>query len=193
MRAIQSGLRQAVLRTRVHRQIKLHALAALAHKKAGNENLAHRSIEQALALAAPGGYIRALIDEGEDMSQLLLEHLRPSANSSELQQGSATYAFLARLIGTGTPETQTQAQPSAHARPASRGFASTPPPVEPFTDREKKMLSMMVNYMSNQQIAAATFVTRDTVKYHLKNIYGKLGVKSRLEAIRAVHEGRVSL
>ena len=52
---------------------------------------------------------------------------------------------------------------------------------------------MIVNYMSNDQIAAAMFVTRDTVKYHLKNIYAKLGVKSRLEAIRAVRESRISL
>ncbi|MGQ0622727.1 MAG: LuxR C-terminal-related transcriptional regulator [Panacagrimonas sp.] len=183
LRLIQACLRQASLRARVHRQIKLHALAALAYKQQGNDHLAHRSVEQAVILAAPGGYVRSLIDEGEGMSQLLLEHLRPRVNTADPQTGSETYAFLARLIGTGNPEIP--------ARPASRpewvGLNGTAV-IEPFTDRERKILSMIVNYLSNEQIAAAMFVTRDTVKYHLKNIYAKLGVKSRLEAIRAVRE-----
>ena len=185
LRLIQPALRQAVLRTRVHRQIRLNVLAALAYRQQGNDNLAHRTIDQALKLAAPGGYVRAILDEGDEISPLLLEHLRPQSQPSELQMDSERYAFLARLIGTGTPEVQ--------ARPAPRtergASAMQPiPVVEPFTDRERKILSMMVNYMSNEQIAAAMFVTRDTVKYHLKNIYGKLGVKSRLEAIRSVRE-----
>jgi LuxR family maltose regulon positive regulatory protein len=56
--------------------------------------------------------------------------------------------------------------------------------LEGFTKRELVALSMLVKYASNEQIAAAMFVTKDTLKYHLKNIYGKLGVSTRLEAIR---------
>ncbi|MGQ0698360.1 MAG: LuxR C-terminal-related transcriptional regulator [Panacagrimonas sp.] len=182
LRLIQSALRQATLRTRVHRQIRLHTLAALAHRKLGSDNLAHRSLDQALTLAAPGGYVRALIDEGEDMLQLLLEHLQPRLGGgapTEVTVGN----FLARLIAIVHPEVNVPVV----AR-AERGSLSVANAIEPFTEREKKILSMIVNYMSNDQIAAATFVTRDTVKYHLKNIYAKLGVKSRLEAIRAVRE-----
>ena len=56
--------------------------------------------------------------------------------------------------------------------------------MEPFTDREKKVLALVLDYLSNDEIAKALFVTRDTVKYHLKNIYGKLAVHNRLDAIR---------
>lgn len=180
LRMIQPCLRQATLRTRVHRQIKLHALAALAHRQQGNDNLAHRSIEQALVLAAPDGYVRAFVDEGEGMSQLLLEHMKSRANGTGAPTAAETHVFLARLIGTSLPETPVTRVSVRSDRP--------PAILEPFTEREKKILSMIVNYMSNEQIAAAMFVTRDTVKYHLKNIYAKLGVKTRLEAIRSVRE-----
>ena len=43
---------------------------------------------------------------------------------------------------------------------------------------------MLVNYKSYEQIAEAMFVTRDTVQYHLKNIYGMRGTHNRLQAIR---------
>ncbi|MCC2658588.1 MAG: LuxR family transcriptional regulator [Panacagrimonas sp.] len=186
LRLIQPCLRQATLRTRVHRQIKLHVLSALAHKKSGNEAQAHRSLDQALSLAAPGRYVRALIDEGEEVSQLLLAHIRPRANAA---QGGETEGdkFLIGLINIIAPEIQVRSDGrGGPAASATRG-------AEAFTERERRILSMIVNYMSNDQIAAAMFVTRDTVKYHLKNIYAKLGVKSRLEAIRAVRESRINL
>lgn len=176
-------LRQATLRSRVHRQIKLHALAALAYKALGNDNLTHRSIERALHLAAPGGYMRAVLDEGEGISQLLLEHLKLRANANDSGTSNRTYLFLARLIGSSNPDVQLP--PAGHGERAGNVSASA---IEPFTEREKKILSMIVNYMSNEQIGTAMFVGRDTVKYHVKNIYGKLGVRSRLEAIRLVRE-----
>ena len=176
-------LRQATLRSRVHRQIKLHTLAALAYKALGNDNLTHRSIEHALHLAAPGGYFRAVLDEGDGISQLLLEHMKLRSGANDSGAASKTYAFLASLIGSSNPDVQLA--PQSRGDPAGGVPA---PAIEPFTAREKHVLSMVVNYMSNEQIAAAMFVTRDTVKYHLKNIYGKLGVKSRLEAIRSVRD-----
>jgi len=185
IRLIQPCLRQASLRTRVHRQIKLHVLSALAHKKSGNEALAHRSLDQALGLAAPGGYARALLDEGEEVLQLLLSHVRPRLNASPAAVETESDRFLVKLIGTGAPE--------AHPRTDAKALGQGGGVGEAFTEREKKILAMIVNYMSNDQIAAAMFVTRDTVKYHLKNIYAKLGVKSRLEAIRAVRESRIVL
>lgn len=42
---------------------------------------------------------------------------------------------------------------------------------------------MLVNYKSNEQTAEAMFVTRYTVQYHLKNIYGKSGTHNRLQAM----------
>lgn len=51
------------------------------------------------------------------------------------------------------------------------------------TEREKEMLRLLLQGKSNKEISALTFVSTDTVKTHLQNIYKKLGVKSRLEAV----------
>ena len=77
--------------------------------------------------------------------------------------------------------------PEASATPPSR---TSPLRLEEFTEREKQILAQMVNYLSDDQLAAKLVVTRDTVKLNIKNIYAKLGVKNRLEAIRAVTQGR---
>ncbi len=167
---------------RVFRQIKLYALAALAEMKLGNEAAAHRRLERALRLATPGGYLRSFLDEGEMMAQLLMAHARLKGGArpgpSTCYCDRATGDFLVRLVQaiSGDPGDQTAAPKDVVASAAGR--------LEGFTKRELVALSMLVKYASNEQIAAAMFVTKDTLKYHLKNIYGKLGVSTRLEAIR---------
>jgi LuxR family maltose regulon positive regulatory protein len=176
IRMIQPCMRQAVLRTRVHRQIKLHVLSALAHKKADDMAQAQRSLDKALSLAAPGRYVQALLDEGEELRLLLQDCLRARRLGNPLPLGSEVDQFHERLLGAG----------SADPQAVSKLLPEMPGHDDKFTEREKKVLSMMVHYMSNQQIASAMFVSVDAVKYHLKNIYGKLGVKNRLAAIRAI-------
>jgi DNA-binding CsgD family transcriptional regulator len=51
------------------------------------------------------------------------------------------------------------------------------------TEREKEMLRLLLKGKSNKEISAITFVSTETVKSHLQNIYKKLDVKSRLEAV----------
>ena len=51
------------------------------------------------------------------------------------------------------------------------------------TEREREMLRLLLQGRSNKEISALTYVSTDTVKSHLQNIYKKLGVKSRLEAV----------
>ena len=52
-----------------------------------------------------------------------------------------------------------------------------------FTEREKEMLNLLLKGKSNKEISSLTYVSTETVKSHLQNIYRKLGVKSRLEAV----------
>lgn len=54
---------------------------------------------------------------------------------------------------------------------------------EIFSARELQVLRLLAQGLSNQQIAREMFVTLDGVKFHLKNLYGKLGVRGRLEAV----------
>ncbi|NJN41724.1 MAG: tetratricopeptide repeat protein [Flammeovirgaceae bacterium] len=54
----------------------------------------------------------------------------------------------------------------------------------PMSDREIEILQLALSDMSNTQIAEKTFVSVNTVKFHLKNIYDKLGVANRKEALQ---------
>lgn len=69
-------------------------------------------------------------------------------------------------------------------------FATTPPAAAstPFTPREADVLRLLVEGRSNREIASALFVGEATIKTHLRNIYAKLGVANRVQAINAVLE-----
>jgi LuxR family maltose regulon positive regulatory protein len=58
----------------------------------------------------------------------------------------------------------------------------------PLTRREIKILKQLQSSLSNRELADALFITEGTVKWHLKNIYSKLGVASRVAAISAGRE-----
>lgn len=184
--AIRPCLTAAQRQGRVHRQIRLETLAALAHQALGQTRAAHRSLQRALELAAPGRYLRMFLDEGPALHLLLKAHAGLPATGDD--GGLEARALLERLLGSG-------ATPAARARPAAAesaeaatatALASHAVALDPLTRREHKVLSMLADYQSNDQIASALCVSRDTVKFHVRNIYSKLGVKTRLEAIRLV-------
>jgi LuxR family maltose regulon positive regulatory protein len=60
--------------------------------------------------------------------------------------------------------------------------------IEPLTDRELELLSLVAKGHSNQEIAQALFLAIGTVKKHLNNIFGKLGVSSRTQAVARARE-----
>jgi LuxR family maltose regulon positive regulatory protein len=178
--------RAAERRGRLLRLIKLLVLSALAEDALGDRLASHRRLNQAVKLAASRRYIRVFLDEGERLISLLKDHreyVNAPGDQSPAAQASEV-VFLDNLI---------RASDSAVARPVeivtrSLSLVDSDQRLASFTSRERKCLSMLVNYYSNEQIAAGMFITKDTLKYHLKNIYGKLGVTSRLDAIRVARE-----
>ena len=56
-------------------------------------------------------------------------------------------------------------------------------PLEPLTSREKETLRLLVEGISNRQISERSCRSHNTIKYHIRNIYSKLGVSNRLQAI----------
>ena len=57
------------------------------------------------------------------------------------------------------------------------------PLIEPLTHREIEILDLLAKHMYNREIADKMFVSTETVKTHLRNIYQKLRVKTRREAV----------
>jgi ATP/maltotriose-dependent transcriptional regulator MalT len=146
----------------------LHALA-LRHLNRADE--ARKVFARALALAEPGGYVRLFVDEGETARLLILDcGLRIENTPARL--GSYRDRLLAAFPAT---------QKSTVSLPPSAFDPQTL--IEPLSERELEVLRLIAEGCTNQEIADRLVVALSTVKTHINNIYGKLGVQSRTQAL----------
>ena len=151
----------------VHESIEILLLQALAKQSCKQTDVALRSLQQALALAQPGGYIRIFLDEGAPMA-LLLAQLAPD--------NEAARQILAVLADEEMGEEKTAVIPA----PMS---TTQPALIEPLSEREIDVLQLIAEGFSNQEIALELSVSLSTVKWHSSNIYSKLAVKNRSQAV----------
>ncbi|MES2491488.1 MAG: helix-turn-helix transcriptional regulator [Pseudomonadota bacterium] len=77
---------------------------------------------------------------------------------------------------------------SAKSNAAWSGASADYRLIEPLTDRELRFLDCLANGVSNKEIARSLSVSENTVKFHLKNVYSKFAVRTRLQAINAAYE-----
>lgn len=183
LRVIQKDLKSPDTANRIARRIKLSLLAALAWQGCGDENNAQRSLCTATELAAPDGYLRSFLDEGPLLAQLAQRCLNLQTEQPKSLLDKKSLEFLRSIVEKSG--LRAAGVNYLVERPESIGTLFLP---HALTRKETKVLEMLVAYMSNEEIAKSLFVGRDTVKYHIKNIYSKLGVKNRLEAIRKALE-----
>jgi LuxR family maltose regulon positive regulatory protein len=147
------------------RLIQILIAQALVRQAGGDEAGALLSLEQSLVLAEPEGYVRTFLDAGPGMIPLLRR-----ASSCGIAPG-----YVARLLeATGQPPFS---QPSV-----------AQPLVEPLTPRELEVLSLIAGGLRNQEIADQLVISLATVKRHISNIYGKLGVSHRTQAVAHAQE-----
>jgi LuxR family maltose regulon positive regulatory protein len=140
--------------------IKLLPLQALAFQARGDLDQALPTLERALSLAEPEGYVRTFVDEGQPMGRLLRR---------ALTQGILP-GYTSRLLGA-LGESVQPAPPAVQAL------------VEPLTERELEVLRLIAGGLSNREIAQELVVAVSTVKTHINHIYGKLDAKSRIQAV----------
>jgi LuxR family maltose regulon positive regulatory protein len=146
--------------------IEILVLQALAHKAQGNIPPALLSLERALTLAEPEGYLRLFVDEGPPMARLLYE---------ALSQGIAA-DYVQRLLAAFPVAEPEQPKPAKSKIPESEL-------VEPLSERETEVLQLISDGLTNQEIASRLFLSLNTVKAHTRNIYSKLGVHNRTQAV----------
>lgn len=173
---LATELAMAQRQNRSYRAIKLSILDALIQQKRGAANAARRTLHRALQLAAPGGFVRMFLDEGESLLPLLRDEYTTPGTDGD---APALREFVGRVLEAAGQRTEL-----ATRAPGDTGFQ----PLEPLTDREKEILVYLANGVSNKEMARRIFVSENTVKFHLKNIYSKLAVGSRLQAINAARQ-----
>jgi LuxR family maltose regulon positive regulatory protein len=151
-------------------------LKARASEASGQRSEAVAALDEAVRLAAPGGYVRRLVEDAGPL-QALLSQVR-----------SAAPAFVDEVL-TGLRDTAGGARPGARSGairiPADPGLgeALADPLIETLTARELEILGLMAQGRSNAEIAEELVVSLTTVKWHVGNVLGKLGVRSRTRAI----------
>jgi LuxR family maltose regulon positive regulatory protein len=158
------------------RMIEVQMLKALALQAQGSLDQALASLEAALAIAEPGGFVRMLVDEGEPMRQLL----RQAATRGIAPE------YTSKLVAAFE-------QPPHDAPMATSAVPHRQPPlvqplVEPLSERELEVLRLLATGLSNPEIAQRLYIATSTVRSHLKNIYGKLNVHKRWDAVHRAEE-----
>ncbi|HET9590199.1 MAG TPA: LuxR C-terminal-related transcriptional regulator [Anaerolineales bacterium] len=154
--------------------IEILTLEALASAAQANHPRAFSSLEQALTLAEPEGYMRIFIDEGEPMRLLLCDY--KSHIKRQIGKGVSTdllriLTYVDRLLAV-FPQT-------VDARKSRDGAILA----EPLSERELEILRLIATGRSNHEIADTLVIALSTVKSHINNLYGKLGTNRRTEAI----------
>ena len=153
--------------------IEILALQALLADARGNQPVALSALERALALAEPGGFLRLFVDLGPAMAHLL----------KRLMDQQVATAYIGQLLSAfREEELRTMPGVSKHSG-VSSASVNTPPFIEDLTDREFEILRLLAQRLSNQEIADSLFISSRTVKRHLYNLYQKLNVHGRREAI----------
>jgi len=144
--------------------IRLLVLNSIILNGLGKEDEAVLVLSHALDLAIPAGYIRVFLDGGDMMARLLY---------LSIQRGLHT-GYCSRLLDEFSKYDQVK---SSMKKP---GFDSL---VEPLSDREIEILALIAEGYTNQEIARELHLSLYTVKSHARNIFSKLGVKNRTEAV----------
>jgi LuxR family maltose regulon positive regulatory protein len=140
------------------------ALEAVLHASQDDDEEAFAALERSLSLARPSGFIRLFVDLGPNIAELLRR-----------MQNREPYSQYIASILNAFPDTLLAE--SQHDQPWQL--------IEPLTNREAEIMDLLARRYSNKEIAAELFISPATVKRHTINIYQKLAVNKRREAVEA--------
>jgi LuxR family maltose regulon positive regulatory protein len=144
--------------------IEILVLQAQVFQGQGDVSQALESLQRALYLAGPEGYVRVFADEGAVMADLLRQAAAQGIAVEYVRKLLAVFGGRARGDVFG-----------------SRSYTFTL--IEPLSERELEVVRLLAVGLSNKEIAKTLVIAVGTVKKHLKNVYGKLDVHSRTQAV----------
>ncbi|MDY6878510.1 MAG: LuxR C-terminal-related transcriptional regulator, partial [Chloroflexota bacterium] len=147
-------------------------LRAQMHATLGNDPASLADYARAVELAEPEGFISIFVEEGLPVAEalrILLEQNR---------MGTVQPVYVESVLAAfSSPQTSAKREPAAL--------------IEPLTDRELDVLRSMAEGLKYVEIAARLFISLNTVRSHVKAIYGKLNVNNRTKAIEMARQLRI--
>lgn len=158
-------------------------LQALSLQASNEQRKALKVFTEALQLGAPEGYIRLFADEGRQVGDLLELYLHETRED----QRAPTVAYARQLLDAIVPPASSETDEVAETT-SRRHSPDQSPLIEPLTSREIQILLKLQSGLPNRKLADSLLITEGTLKWHLRNIYGKLAVTSRLAAVTRAHK-----
>ncbi|MFN2151303.1 MAG: LuxR C-terminal-related transcriptional regulator, partial [Anaerolineales bacterium] len=162
---------QAKMGGRLARVIELSLFKAVALQGLGKPDDAFVVFEECLTLVEPEGFVLLFLDVGKTVIPLL----------QRVQAEGMHTEYVSKLLAVFNGQ-------QAGVKEDAATILSQRDLIEPLTERELEVLRLMCTGHSNQQIADEMFVSVNTVKKHTSNIYGKLGVRNRAQAVLRARE-----
>lgn len=159
-----SGIARARRSHQQHKLAELLMLRSLALVRTGDAEGGNDAVMESLRIAASNGYVRLYLDEGPELESLL----RGVADKPQSPTPAVSHAHTL-LLAAGAASARQAAAPLDQERP---------------TERELQILRLLAEGLSNGEMAGRLVLTEGTVKWHLHNLYAKLGVRSRTGALR---------
>jgi len=155
-------------------EIRYLALIALAYHALGDTFSGVDSLSQALTLAESQGYVRLFVDEGEPMKELL--------ESLELQPSTVSQTYIESLLGAFGEVTNIERRTMKGEKLVSSSLA------ESLSERELEVLRLLAAGYKYKEVAERLVISMNTVRSHTKNVYSKLNVNNRTQAITRAKE-----
>jgi LuxR family maltose regulon positive regulatory protein len=144
--------------------LALHAL--------GREEEAIDVISHCLAFAAPEGYVRIFVDRGAPMARLL-----QIASSRGIETDYISGLLSAFNIPVASDQPGMPISSKTHTKIQSASLT------EPLSEREIQVLRLLDSPLTSEEIGRELYVSVNTIRTHIRNIYAKLGVKRRGDAV----------
>ncbi len=138
-----------------------------------DKTIARGLIDEALNVAAPNRSVRCFIDEGREIDSLLLDS---RAGETDKWPSSKRSFLEAITVSIATDPEKGSSNNVVHGL------------IEPISDREREILALIAAGSTNNVISTSLFISQNTVKWHLKNIFGKLGVSNRTSAVAVARQ-----
>ncbi len=172
---------------RLHSRVEVLNLLSLMAFRNHQTRLAYGYLDESIDIGMKEGYTRSYLDELSPMAQLIRAYIKSRGKRREEDRSSERLTYAAGLLKQMHGSLM-QTLEVPHGVIAGEIAEKT---AEQLTEQERKVLELIVNAATNQEISEKLGISIRTVKTHTGNIYGKLGLKNRAQCVKLVRETKL--